>query len=74
MEISRQSRGCWVEIVDDGWKQSIANKYRETLNVNLLHIIILRHVTFELNKRKQVYYDLLEQLNILCAHDGDMQF
>ena len=43
-KISQQCRRCWVEIVDAGWKQNIANKYCATLNVNSLHINIVRHI------------------------------
>ena len=50
VEISQQSRGCWVEILDAGWKQNIANKYSATLNVNSLHINIVRHIWVKLSK------------------------
>ena len=43
-------RRCWMEIIDAGWKQNIANKYCETLNVNSLHINIFCHKLVKLAK------------------------
>ena len=59
-----------MEIVDAGWKQNIENEYCATLNVNSLHINILRHIWVTLAKWSSIYYDLLEQSNRLCTLVG----